>query len=84
MDVVQRIGRKKDFWDLHELIDQYSIDEMIALHEEKYPYSHDKNLIVNNLTNFSQADEDINPICMRGKYWEVIKLDFVELMEKRK
>jgi hypothetical protein len=83
IDVVQRTGRKKDFWDLHELIDQYAIDEMIALHEERYPYSHDEKLIRSNLTNFTQADEDINPTCMRGKHWEVIKLDFVELMEKR-
>jgi hypothetical protein len=56
---------------------------MIALHEERYPYSHDENLIVNNLANFTQADDEVNPICLRGKHWEVIKLDFVELMEKR-
>jgi hypothetical protein len=83
MDVILRNGRKKDFWDLHELIDQYSVDEIIALHKEKYPYTHDESLLVSNLTNFTKADEDINPICMRGKHWEVIKLDFVELMEKR-
>jgi predicted nucleotidyltransferase component of viral defense system len=83
IDVVQNVGRKKDFWDLHELIDQYSIDEMIALHEKRYPYSHEENLIISNLTNFTQADEEANPTCMRGKYWEVIKWDFVNLMERR-
>ncbi|MDB5141155.1 MAG: hypothetical protein JWR12_3071, partial [Mucilaginibacter sp.] len=29
IDVVQRGGRKKDFWDLHELLNQYTITDMI-------------------------------------------------------
>ncbi|WP_293888472.1 MULTISPECIES: nucleotidyl transferase AbiEii/AbiGii toxin family protein [unclassified Sphingobacterium] len=37
LDVIQRGGRKKDFWDLHELLDKYSISQMVALHEERYP-----------------------------------------------
>ncbi len=35
-----RGGRKKDFWDLHALHEQYSIDNMIALHQERYPYGY--------------------------------------------
>lgn len=79
IDVIQRGGRKKDFWDLHELLDKYSIADMVNLHEKRYPYSHDSELIYNNLTNFSIADEDLDPICLRGKYWEFIKDDFEEL-----
>ena len=29
VDVVQRIGRKKDFWDLHELLTNHDIQTMI-------------------------------------------------------
>ena len=36
VDVVQRVGRKKDFWDLHELLRHYSINEMIALHKIRF------------------------------------------------
>jgi len=78
MDVIQRGGRKKDFWDLHELWDDYSIEHMIELHEKRYPYSHDTELIKTNLINFETADDDLGPICLRGKYWEIIKLDFSE------
>jgi hypothetical protein len=78
IDVVQRGGRKKDFWDLHELLPKYSIDTMLALHKHRYEYIHDRSLIVKNLTNFTLADEDFNPICLRGKYWEFIKEDIEE------
>ena len=83
IDVVQRGGRKKDFWDLHALLDNYTIAEMIEMHEKRYPYTHDKSLIVNNLTDFSSADEDFDPVCLLGKRWEVIKLDIVELLENK-
>lgn len=80
MDVIQRGGRKKDFWDLHELLDKYTIDEMVSLHLERYPYSHNRIQILANLTNFENADHDFDPICYRGKYWEFIKADFEDLM----
>ena len=84
MDVIQRGGRKKDFWDLHELLPKYSIQQMIALHEKRYPYSHDKDTIIKNLTQFEYADDDLNPICLKGKYWEFIKDDFQELISSLK
>src|SRR5690606_6972463 len=40
IDVVQRGARKKDFWDLHELLSKYSLVEMLQLHEERYEYDH--------------------------------------------
>jgi predicted nucleotidyltransferase component of viral defense system len=79
LDVIQRIGRKKDFWDLHELLPLFSLEEMLLLHEQRYPFNHDRNSILENLTNFSLADEEFDPICLRGKYWEFIKEDFDEL-----
>ena len=80
VDVIQRFGRKKDFWDLHDLLDSYSIRQMIDLHEQRYPYTHDKDLIIQNFTIFDQADDDLTPICFKGKYWEFIKEDFEELI----
>ena len=42
LDVVQRTGRKKDFWDIDQLSDDFTIEEMFALHEKRYPYTHDR------------------------------------------
>ncbi|MGA9212635.1 nucleotidyl transferase AbiEii/AbiGii toxin family protein [Kaistella sp.] len=84
IDVVQRGGRKKDFWDLHEVLPDYSINKMLELHLQRYPYSHDKELILENFTNFILADDDFNPICLHGKHWEFIKDDFEEAILKYK
>lgn len=76
IDVVQRGGRKKDFWDLHELLGRYNIAQMLDLHELRYPYSHDRDLIIANLQDFSLANREFDPICFRGKHWEFIQADF--------
>lgn len=78
IDIVQRKARKKDFWDLHEFLATHTPARMIALHAQRYPYNHDEALIRNNVSYFSRADEDFDPICLRGKYWELIKLDILE------
>ena len=82
IDVVQRGGRKKDFWDLHECLPTYGIGKMLELHEERYPYGHDTDLIVKNFTDFTSADDDFDPICLQGKYWEFIKEDIEEAVNK--
>lgn len=81
IDIVQRSARKKDFWDLHELLGQYTPAQMIALHKTKYPYNHDEELIRTNFTNFTIADDDFDPVCLKGKYWELIKYDLVQAMQ---
>lgn len=78
LDIIQRGGRKKDFWDVHALLDSFSIDEMLQWHEKRYPYGHNKELILNNFIDFSWADDDFDPICLLGKYWEFIKEDIQE------
>ncbi|HEY5747561.1 MAG TPA: nucleotidyl transferase AbiEii/AbiGii toxin family protein [Chryseolinea sp.] len=78
IDIVQRKARKKDFWDLDELLNSYSIEQMIALHKQRCPYNHNEKLIRENFIDFERADEDFTPICLKGKHWELIKLDFVE------
>lgn len=52
MDVISRRGRKKDFWDLHELLNIYSLAEMLELHKERYEYTHDRDQIIANLVDF--------------------------------
>lgn len=81
VDIIERGGRKKDFWDLHELKNLYSISEMIEFHRLRNEYTHNRLDIINGFTDFSMADKDIDPICLMGKQWELIKLDFVEWID---
>lgn len=80
IDVVSRGGRKKDFWDIDELLSAYSIDKMLQLHKERYPYTHNEKEILSNFRNFEDADADFDPICLKGKHWEVIKLNVLDAL----
>lgn len=80
IDVIQRGGRKKDYWDLHEFLTKYTLDKFLFLHESRYPYNHDKDLIISNFLNFDLANNDMDPICLKGKYWEFIKEDFIDFI----
>lgn len=80
LDVIARGGRKKDFWDIHEIKDTISVEQMLTLHDMRYPYTHNRSEIIERFTDFSYADDDFDPMCFMGKYWEVIKLDTIEMV----
>ena len=37
---------------------------------------------IDKLVDFQVADNDADPICLKGKYWELIKLDFYGITQK--
>ena len=78
VEVISRGGRKKDFWDIHELKDDYSIEKMLALHKQRYTYTHDEDQIRRKFSYFENADDDFDQICLKGKQWEIIKLDIID------
>jgi hypothetical protein len=75
IDVVMRAGRKKDFWDLHEVLEEYTAQQMIDLHKQRFGWTHDANKIIEKFIDFTEADEDLDPVCLRGKYWIFVKED---------
>lgn len=81
LDVVSRTGRKKDFWDIDELKEDYSIETMFALHEKRYPYTHDRETLIKKFTDFEEADDDFEPDCLKGKLWEFVKLDIIDFVK---
>jgi hypothetical protein len=84
LDVIQRGGRKKDFWDIHELIPLVGIAKMLDLHQERYPFTHNRIKILENIVSFESSDDDFDPICLRGNYWELIKEDIEMALEQFK
>jgi hypothetical protein len=73
-------GRKKDFWDLNELHSKFTLNQMLDLYEEKFPYDYTREEIIKGLNDFSKADDEPNPICFRNKQWDLIKLDMIDLV----
>jgi len=84
MNVVSRGGRKKDFWDLHYLLENYSLSEMFNLHEKRHEWEHNADELLRNFIDFSVADEMPDPICLLEKDWDDIKLDLIEIIENMK
>lgn len=51
------------------LMNQYTISDMIALHQVRYEWTHDRALILDNFLSFDSADQDLDPVCLRGNEW---------------
>ena len=66
-------GKKKDFWDIAELLEHYSIKEMMDCHKAKYPSQMLGISIPQALTYFVDADESEEPITIKPLTWEDIK-----------
>jgi len=82
LEVLGNGGRKKDFWDLHALQENYSVPQMISLHQERHPYSHTAEELWAAFGNFDAAENDLDPVCLLGKHWQFIKLDFIQWLEE--
>ncbi len=83
INAISRGGRKKDFWDIHRLLDLYHLTEMLALHEKRHPWEHEEKQVLESLVDFNEADKWEDPICLMGKDWDEIKLDFIDLISQR-
>lgn len=81
LEVIGNSGRKKDFWDIHELLEEFTLEQMFDFYFKRYPYNHSKDELLKKLTDFDEADNDFEPICYKGKVWELIKLDFENLVK---
>ena len=66
-------GKKKDFWDIYELLNHYTIKEMIEFHREKFPTQMLLISIPNALTYFVDADESEDPVSLKGQTWDGVK-----------
>lgn len=66
-------GKKKDFWDMNELLQHYSLKDMIYFHEKKFP---DQNLLIaipQAITYFDDAEESEDPGSLKGQTWKTVK-----------
>jgi predicted nucleotidyltransferase component of viral defense system len=65
-------GAKRDFFDLHTLMERFSLSEMIELAKIKYPESTQLHTI-RSLTFFDDAEEDEDPKMFSPVSWEAVK-----------
>jgi hypothetical protein len=66
-------GKKKDFWDIAELLQHYTVKDFITLHKEKYSTQHLLITVPQAITYFADAEDSEDPISLKGQTWESVK-----------
>jgi hypothetical protein len=66
-------GKKKDFYDLSELLEHFTVSEIIGFHKAKYPQQNLLISIPQAITYFEDAEEGEDPISLKGQTWEGVK-----------
>jgi hypothetical protein len=72
LNAIARRGAKKDFWDLYELLDHYSFEQMISFYQTRYP-NNALMMIAKSITYFAEADLQPDPYCFKNLKWSEIK-----------
>ncbi|HEX5026793.1 MAG TPA: nucleotidyl transferase AbiEii/AbiGii toxin family protein [Agriterribacter sp.] len=75
MNVQAVLGRakKKDFWDIAELLKHYSVEDFIHFHKEKYAKQNLLITVPQALTYFADAEEGEEPISLKNQNWQSVK-----------
>ena len=66
-------GKKKDFWDIAELLEHYDLSQMIDFHKAKYPNQLLLIAIPQAMIYFQDADGSDEPVSLKGQTWIDIK-----------
>ena len=66
-------GKKKDFWDIAELLEHYELSQMIDFHKAKYPNQMLLISIPQALVYFVDADDSDEPVSLKGQTWSDVK-----------
>jgi len=66
-------GKKKDFWDIFELLHHYSLEQVIDYHSRKFPSQQLMITIPQALVYFGDAEESEEPISLKGQTWDGVK-----------
>lgn len=83
LDIIATAGRKKDFWDIYELLNFFSIPQMLDLYELRYPYNHVRAEVHQKIAYFDEAEDDFDPLCLKGYHWELIKYELNTVVNQR-
>lgn len=83
LDAVINRSQRRDFIDLYVIARQTPLETLIELGQRKYPYYRDWRMnVLEALTRFEVADEDVDPVLLQSIQWVQVK-DFFTGEAKR-
>jgi len=66
-------GKKKDFWDIAELLQHFYIADFIQFHKEKYTTQNLLITVPQAIIFFADAEESEDPISLKNQTWNEVK-----------
>jgi predicted nucleotidyltransferase component of viral defense system len=70
---ILRRAVKKDFWDMSELLQHYTLDDVLECYHKKYPDQRLSISIPFAISFFEDAEESEEPISLKGQTWLKVK-----------
>ncbi|OYX13127.1 MAG: hypothetical protein B7Z16_15995 [Algoriphagus sp. 32-45-6] len=83
LSAITNRGARKDFYDLHALIQHLGVDALIDIYRQKYP-SHDPMIALRSMIYFDDAEDDSDPDLLIDKSWEEVKEEICEAVKSCK
>lgn len=81
LSAIARRGVKKDFWDIAELLDIFSLEEMLTFYKSKYS-SRDIFHLLRSLVYFSDAETQKDPEPLKNITWAQVKNKVKKAVER--
>jgi len=72
LSAITNRGARKDFYDLHALIQHLGVDRLIEIYRQKYP-SHDAMIVLRSMIYFDDAEDDNDPELLMKQDWGEVK-----------
>ena len=72
-------GSKKDFYDLHQLLHEFTLAEMLFFYKTKYPAGSEF-MVLKSLLYFDDAENEPDPIALKPIRWHEVKNTIISLV----
>ena len=79
LDTISKVGRKKDFWDLSDILEEYRLSDLLKVYEQKYPWLEIKD-VLKGFSDFTITEQMPDPICYKNKDWETVKDEIIQTL----
>ena len=76
--ITQTEQRRKDFWDIHDLLESYTLTELTDWGIQRYPWSVTPEAVKDAFERLPMITDFTEVVCLKGKYWEFVVEDLLD------
>lgn len=80
LNAIANRGAKKDFYDVHALLNYFTVQDMLRFFQQKYEQMNTLT-VVKSLVYFEDADQEPDPLSLENTSWADIKNELVKQIQ---